>query len=369
MTMTMTPAPSRHTVSPAATVVAELSAIFQRNRTAAAAYGLDFVELWSLASESVLGGKLVRPMLVISTFDALKSDESEANEACHSRQTVISIAAAIELLHYSFLLHDDVIDGDLIRRGCPNLIGKILAKSDEREPTSTMLHWARTGGILMGDLLLASTHQTFARADLTQQTRLRMLDLLEHTITESVAGELIDVGLGDGIISPDLTTILNMCAYKTATYSFELPLRAAAILAGANSHVENALSTAGRHLGLAFQLQDDLLSTFGDPALHGKDAFSDLREGKLTALVAYARMTSAWPQIQQAFGRRDLTHVEGQHLQNLLRECGAEKFAQGLVDEQLRSFYEVLGHPSTPVPQAAARVLLDLVDLLEGRKS
>ncbi|ABM08084.1 MULTISPECIES: polyprenyl synthetase family protein [Micrococcaceae] len=349
----------------------ELSGLIDKRASAATAYGADFARLWALAGQNVLGGKFVRPLLLMETYDALhKHGPAEP----HQRETAISIAAAIELLHYAFLLHDDVIDGDLVRRGHPNLIGSLLAEAGETARTDgadgaragSGLHWAQTGGILMGDMLLAATHQAFARAELPHELRLRLLDLLEHTINETVAGEQLDVGLGDGIIAPDLQTILMMCGYKTATYTFELPLRAAATLAGADFAVENALATAGRHLGLAFQLQDDLLSTFGDPRRHGKDPFSDLREGKETAIIAHARTTTVWPDIEPFFGRPELSVGDGEHVRRHLSDCGAEVFVQGLIEEQLQAFNNQL---TSTIPASVRNVLLDLAGQLEGRQS
>ncbi|WP_347109292.1 polyprenyl synthetase family protein [Paenarthrobacter sp. S56] len=311
----------------------------------------------------------MRPLLLVETYDALTGPPKD-------REAAIGIAAAIELLHYAFLLHDDVIDGDLVRRGRPNLIGALLAgagqlpaageRPDAGRPDSA-LHWAQTGGILMGDMLLAATHQAFARVDIAQPLRLRLLDLLEHTINETVAGEQLDVGLGDGIIAPELETILKMCGYKTATYTFELPLRAAAALAGVEPSMEDALADAGRHLGLAFQLQDDLLSTFGDPRRHGKDPFSDLREGKQTAIIAYARNTSAWADIEPWFGRPDLGGTEAEEVRRQLSECGAETFVQGHIDQQTRAFHELVGAGDIPTPVRG--VLVDLAGHLEGRQS
>jgi len=348
----------------------ELSGLIGKRASAATAYGQDFSRLWELAGQNVLGGKFVRPLLLMETYDALQPVRSP------QRETAISIAAAIELLHYAFLLHDDVIDGDLVRRGHPNLIGSLLAEAGgnagvEANGTDTAraggaLHWAQTGGILMGDMLLAATHQSFARADLPHELRLRLLDLLEHTINETVAGEQLDVGLGDGVIAPDLQTILVMCGYKTATYTFELPLRAAATLAGADFAVENALATAGRHLGLAFQLQDDLLSTFGDPRRHGKDPFSDLREGKETAIIAHARTTVAWEDIKPFFGRPELSVGDGEHLRRHLTDCGAEAFVQNLIEEQMQAFNHQL---TSTIPEGVRNVMLDLAGQLEGRQS
>lgn len=358
----------------------ELGGLMSVRALAAAPYGPRFARLWAIAGENVLGGKFVRPLLLMEMYDALQEPRMRSDHH-PDRQTAISIAAAVELLHYAFLLHDDVIDGDLVRRGRPNLIGSLLTeaglplaeaglpRADSQPGEQAILHWARTGGILMGDLLLAATHQAFARADLPHPLRLRLLDLLEHTINETVAGEQLDVGLGDGVIAPELETILMMCGYKTATYTFELPLRAAAALAGADASMESVLATAGRHLGLAFQLQDDFLSTFGDPRQHGKDPFSDLREGKQTAIIAYARMTSAWPAIEPWFGRSELSRPEAEHVRRQLSDCGAEAFVQGLIREQLAHFHEILRGHAANIPETARNVLIDLAAQLEGRQS
>lgn len=361
--MTVTSGALRSRTDLCAAIETELTGLISKRASAATAYGPNFTRLWAIAGENVLGGKFVRPLLLMETFDALHQGGSG------QRENAISIAASIELLHYAFLLHDDVIDGDLVRRGHPNLIGSLLAEAGEVPRPDGALHWAQTGGILMGDMLLAATHQAFARADLPHQLRLRLLDLLEHTINETVAGEQLDVGLGDGIVAPELETILMMCGYKTATYTFELPLRAAAALAGADFAVESALATAGRHLGLAFQLQDDLLSTFGDPRRHGKDPFSDLREGKQTAIIAHARLTASWPDIEPYFGRPELSGSEADHVRRQLTDCGAEEFVQSLIAEQLQAFNAVLTRPGSQVPPSARNVLLDLAGQLEGRQS
>lgn len=377
--MTAPPVPTQIQFDLRSQIVEKLTSVFQERATKAAAYGEIIEHHWALAQQTVLGGKLLRPLLLMQTFDALR-DYTVTREGEFT--TALSIASAVELLHCAFLMHDDVIDGDLTRRGRPNLIGTLLAEFEanpenqsESSTTSSKyvpprgLHWARTGGVLIGDLLLASTHQVFARAPLPRTIHLRLLDLLEHTITESVAGELLDVGLSNAIITPDLATVLSMSTYKTATYTFEFPLRAAAILAASDAALEHTLTLAGRHLGLAYQLQDDLLSTFGDPNQHGKDPFSDLREGKQTALISHARLTAQWDRIEELFGKPDLSLEEGTRLQELLITCGSERFVQGLVDDQLVKFHDLLVHPDSDVPVDVQRVLLNLAQQVQGRKS
>lgn len=347
----------------------ELRRMLRERTDRAAAYGPAFVALWEAASATLLGGKMLRPRLLMTAFDALRSDTEspDAGSAC-DRESAVRIAAAIEVLHFAFLLHDDVIDGDLQRRGRPNLIGALL---NERAGLRAHddLHWARTNALLLGDILLSAAHQVIAREHLEHDRRLRLLDLLDHTITESVAGEQLDVGLADRVLPADLTTVLDMTRLKTATYTFELPLRAAIILAGSTAGTEVAVAEIGRHLGVAFQLQDDLLSTFGRPDEHGKDAYSDLREGKETAAIAYARMTSSWPSIERHFGSPRLTSIEGDSLRARLTECGAEGFVRSLVDDQLRACVELLESADSGIPSALDPVIGDMLAAIEGRRS
>lgn len=341
-------------------VAGELAAVFARSTDAAQRHGAHFARLWQLAGVHAQGGKLVRPLLLLETYDALRGSGAYTGPA---RPTVVRIAAAVEALHFAFLLHDDVIDGDLIRRGRPNLIGDMIS---EAPLTGAARHWAQAGGILAGDLLLSAAHQMFARADVDAHARIRLLDLLEETIHETTAGELADVGLGAGVIEPDLPSVLAMTRRKTAAYTFQLPLRAAAVLAGAPGGLETALGAAGAHLGLAYQLQDDLLSTFGDAAQHGKDPLSDLREGKQTALICFARMTSAWAGIAPHLGDPELTADDADRVRRLLTECGAERFVRGLVDDERAAFAEALDGDAV-IPPRVRRVLTDVAAALEGR--
>lgn len=350
---------------------AELERVMAARTAQAAAYGERFAEHWSIASACVRGGKLLRPRMLVDAFDALTSDDGSRV----ARDGVVRLAVGVELLHYSFLLHDDVIDGDLVRRGRPNLIGTILGRHDPEDPAQTGVaasaaarHWAQTSGILMGDMLLAAAHQIFATEAMPDDVRLRLLALLDRTVTETMLGEHLDAALGDLVLDGDLATVLQMTRLKTATYTFELPLRAAAILAGTTRSAEDEIGCVGRHLGIAYQLQDDLLSTFGDPEEHGKDAYSDLRTGKQTAIIAYARTTDAWDRIRPGFGDPGLALADADAVRGMLVDCGAEAFAESLVRDQVHAVRLTLS-TATGIAPALAAYVDDLVAELEGRRS
>ncbi|WP_460799034.1 polyprenyl synthetase family protein [Microbacterium sp. GXF0217] len=349
-----------------ARIESRVQSVFDDRIARSAAYGAEFTSLWLGAADSVRGGKLLRPRLLVEMHSALLGDRNGSDAV--DDDTVVEIAAALEILHYAFLLHDDVIDGDAHRRGRPNLIG-LLREAHPDLGAKAAQHWAGTGAILMGDLLLSTVHQMFARIDADPRTRNRLLDLLDHTITETVAGEYADVALSDRAIAPDLQTILTMTAQKTATYTFEFPLRIAAVLAGLPDEAEDALSAIGQHLGVAFQLQDDALSVFGDATEHGKEQYSDLREGKETPMIAYARLTSAWTSIQPRFGDADLSTHDGEEIRELLRHCGAESYVRHLIGERITSARSAITAEAAPLPTAARQTLTKLADRIEGRLS
>lgn len=355
---------------------AELARRFAERSAAMARLGPGMAHLWELAAEHAQGGKLLRPRLLLAAHDAM----SEATGTTAASQAeVLRLASALELLHFAFLLHDDVIDGDLFRRGHLNLVGTLSAeretgrtREDSSQPTPEGLHRGQTGAILAGDLLLSQVHQMVARAEVDPPVRTALLDLLDEAILVTVAGEHADVALSDGTEVADLDTILTTAARKTAAYSFALPLRMAAALTDGPAAWHPVLDRAATHLGLAFQLQDDYLSVFGDPARHGKDACSDLREGKQTAIIAYARLTSAWPQVHEHVGNRGLTPEAAQDVVGALRSCGADRFVLGLVAEHreaLAALLEESARSQAPLP-AAVRELLGALDAeLVGRAS
>lgn len=351
----------------------QLQQMFDARSQQAVAHGPEFLALWQLTAQSALGGKLLRPRLLIGTFDALTGGPSRPTDG---RAVALELGAAIELLHFSFLLHDDLIDDDLIRRGVPNLIGHLAAGSDPA-PTPTQrpalpgerrLHWARSGALLAGDLMLTIAHQVFARARLADDQRLRILDLLDAAVTETVAGEFCDVSLADGYLSAELSVVLDMTRMKTAAYTFELPLRVGAVVAGSPPETEVRLGQVGRHLGIAFQLQDDLLSAFECSDTHGKDQYSDFREGKETALIAYARGTESWSHIEPLLGAHDFTDDMGRAIQRRLTACGARQQVEAMAQDQISAALELLTRDDGVIPSGASRYLVELVEALDGRR-
>jgi geranylgeranyl diphosphate synthase type I len=203
---------------------------------------------------------------------------------------VVRIAAALELIQACALVHDDLIDRSETRRGRPSVhVAVAKSHADAGDAGDADQHGLAVA-VLLGDLALAWADDLFTAA----AHQLRALDRVQQPWramrTEVLGGQLLDVSLGTGVTgSGALADAMTVNRFKTAAYTVERPLHLGAALAGAPPAVIDRLRRYGVAIGTAFQLRDDLLGVFGDPAVTGKPAGGDLTEGKRTVLVARAR--------------------------------------------------------------------------------
>ncbi|GMA32863.1 polyprenyl synthetase family protein [Litorihabitans aurantiacus] len=340
----------------------------------AAAYSPELAQIWGVIGENLVEGKLVRPAILLAVADTVSaaSDTSATSntaditpDPAHDarREAVLELAVAVEMLHLAFLLHDDVIDHDTVRRGRPNLIARIGREiTAEGASDAERRAVGEAAGILAGDLVLSQAHQCLARIDAPADVRRRLLELLQETLQHSVAGELADVGYSLRAHRPSLADVLTMSQSKTGAYTVRLPLLWALIALEAD--VPDELEDFAAALGLAFQLQDDLLGLFGDPALVGKDPVSDIREGKYTAVMAHASSTPEWAEISSHLGRADITPDDAARVLALLESSGARAAAQDDLERALTDARRIADEAG-----ALRGVLQALVAALTERRS
>jgi geranylgeranyl diphosphate synthase type I len=204
------------------------------------------------------GGKAVRPAL------ALLSAEAAGVPA----EVGLPGAVAVELVHNFSLLHDDLMDGDLERRHRPTVWSV----------------WGAPAAILAGDALLALAQEVLLESDSAHAAAAARL--LAGTTRELIRGQVQDLAFerrGD----VTLAECLDMAGGKTGSL-LSASAAIGAVLAGASEEVTGALSVFGAQVGLAFQLVDDVLGIWGDPAVTGKSIYSDLRSRKKSLPVSYA---------------------------------------------------------------------------------
>ena len=203
------------------------------------------------------GGKAVRPALATLS----------AQTAGAPARVGIPGAVAVELVHNFSLVHDDVMDGDTERRHRPTVWAV----------------WGTTSAILTGDALLALAQEVLV--DSPSPHRAAAARLLAEATRNLIRGQVLDVAF-ERRNDVTLNECLDMVSGKTGAL-IKASAAIGAVLAGAPAEVVNALSTFGAELGIAFQLVDDLLGIWGDPATTGKPVFSDLRSRKKSLPVTY----------------------------------------------------------------------------------
>lgn len=340
-----------------AQVDAVLARLFSLARKRAEPLGPAYVELWDRIEASTTGGKRFRPRMVFAAYSALGGDDFEA---------AAYVGAAFELLHTSLCLHDDVIDRDFTRRGAPNVAGAFRARAlAAGADATTAEHHGVSAAVIAGDLALFNAHRLIDRSGVSGEARARLLEVMDESLFASAAGELIDVDFTLRPEVPHVDDILSMERLKTAVYSFEGPLQAGAILAGAADETVATLGEFGREIGIAYQLVDDLLGVFGTEEETGKTTVGDLREGKRTVLIAYAASAPGWDRFADLFGDPALTDAGAATLRAHLVDSGARAFAEGLARYYVNRALARLVEPH--IPAALRTELHPVADAVLGR--
>jgi geranylgeranyl diphosphate synthase type I len=280
----------------------------------------------SLQSLVLSGGKRLRPAFAHWGFVGAGGDPDDPRSA--------DAGAAFELLHAFALFHDDVMDGSSTRRGVRTTQ---LTFADGHESGGWLGEARRFGegvAILVGDLAFVYADQLLRDAPAPAQA---MWDELRIELN---IGQFLDI-VGTAKGQRNRAAAQRISRYKSGKYTVERPLHLGAALAGRLEELADPLSAFGLPLGEAFQLRDDILGVFGDVAVTGKPVGDDLREGKLTPLVAAAaaRATGSAARRLQNLGRADLDDAEIAGLQAVLVDTGAvdevERSIERLVEQAL----------------------------------
>lgn len=330
-----------------------LTVLLQSRQKEAFRINESYGELWSHASETVLaGGKRIRPYLVTVGYGKVS-------------EKILKVACAFELLHSAMLIHDDVIDRDTVRHGRLNVNGVYEKKYAAHTDSATAYHHSQSAAILGGDLLLSEAYHLIGTAGLTEEVYARVLGSFHQAIFDVVGGELLDVEAGfmDGY---DPITIAH---FKTAVYSFVAPLCSGAYCRSAQPTEIQLLTDFGLNIGIAFQLQDDLIGLFGDESKSGKSNVSDLQEGKKTALIEefFSRITSEdRTKFLEHFGSNEAAEEELNIMKQAIAQSGAIDAIKELFESYLQKAEQAVDSLEDDVLQGR---LTELMNTLRTRRA
>ncbi|WP_309068734.1 polyprenyl synthetase family protein [Microbacterium sp.] len=295
--------------------------------------GLGFV---GHAAASVRGGKRLRARFAWWGWRGIADDDRDAD-------AVIGTCAALEIFQAAALVHDDLIDNSDTRRGRPSAHRALEAAHRGAGWTGDAEAYGRAGSVLLGDLLVAWSDDLFEEslADLSSRAAAAVARAEYARMRRDVTvGQLLDIAEESAwSTAPEdahAERALRIASYKSARYSVQQPLVIGGALARGDETQLRALRAFGHPLGMAFQLRDDVLGVFGDADETGKPAGDDLREGKRTALVAFARATTAGADRERfdaMLGDVALTDADVAWLRDLIVSSGALARVEALISD------------------------------------
>ncbi|SET03811.1 geranylgeranyl diphosphate synthase, type I [Geodermatophilus poikilotrophus] len=277
------------------------------------------------------GGKRLRPLFAYWGWRGVRGERPGESDAA-----VLRAVAALEFVHASALVHDDVMDGALTRRGRPATHVGFAARHGDGALAGDGDTFGIGAAILVGDLALVWSDELLRRSGISTAALSRARTVWDTMRTEVTAGQYLDLLRAAGGL-PGAQGALTVARYKSAGYTVQRPLQLGAAIAGAGPRAVELYTAIGLPLGEAFQLRDDVLGVFGDPTVTGKSADDDLREGKQTLLVALAEEAAddAGRQLLgEALGNPGAGPEEFEALRALMESTGARAQVEQRIAER-----------------------------------
>lgn len=351
----------------AGAVTDQLRGYLAGRRAESAYIGPDYDGLIAALEDFVLrGGKRLRPAFAYWGYRAVTPHPDDpVNDA------VLRLFSALELLHACALVHDDVIDDSATRRGMPTAHVHFTELHRGRGWRGSAEQFGRSAAILLGDLSLVWADDIVAGADLDPDGRRRVHRVWADIRTEVLGGQYLDI-VAESSGAESIESAMNVNTYKTASYTVSRPLQLGAAAGADRPDVHSVFHALGTDIGVAFQLRDDVLGVFGDPAVTGKPSGDDLRSGKRTVLLAEAveRAEQSDPtaaRLLRAGIGTDLTDAGVRELCSVIADVGALAAVEDHIDMLTRRAMQAL--QTAPINAPARAGLIELAGLAANRSA
>ncbi len=299
-------------------------------------------------TESLFGGKMIRGTLVKFGYELIQTKNIKA---------ILKPAAAFEIFHSSLLIHDDIIDQSPIRRG------KLTLFMTEKNK-----HHGISQAICLGDLGITLAVNSISESDFPLEVKNMAIRYFLKMISKTILGEMLDVQASQKYNRKD-EQVIKIHKMKTANYTIVGPLSVGAILAGASEKFLENIQLFGEYLGIAFQIQDDILGIFGDDKKIGKSTTSDIQENKNTLLFTYSLKKANQKQkdiLKMYYGKKNITLKQQEMIRKVFIETGALDQSKKTIMKLTLQAKELI--PNITKEKNKQLLLAQFVDLLVSRK-
>lgn len=305
--------------------------------------------LATLFAERNFGGKTLRGCLVCLGYELANGAPS---------REIYKPAAAIEIFQTAVLAHDDIIDKSPTRRGKPTIYRELGGD-----------HYAISQTICLGDMGFFLGVKLISESSFPSEYKNKASFMFSQMVINTCLGEMLDIELPRLEKGKTESAVLQIHRLKTSFYTIIYPLSIGAILAGANKSLLKHFEVFGENLGIAFQIQDDILGVFGDEAKLGKSVTSDIEEGKNTLLITYALKHTNLEQkkvLAKYYGTGAITKKEHEEVMKVFVDTGSLAYSKRKAEQYAAQAKKVI--PKMTKDIAKRKLLSELADFLVSRE-
>jgi geranylgeranyl diphosphate synthase type I len=285
----------------------------------------------------VQSGKMLRSGLVCLGYEMCRGKTSPV---------IFPAAAAVEFIQTALLIHDDIIDRDNYRRGLPSLFFQYVQRGED-EGAADPIHFGEGMAICLGDIGFFLAFELLSELKVARAIKESVIRLWSQELCYVGLAQMQDLYFSE--IRTDIATqdILQLYLYKTARYSFSLPLKTGGILGGGDPKLLAGLERCGQVFGLLFQLKDDELGLYGSEEELGKPVGSDLKECKKTLYYHYLRQKAEAKDVERfenICGNDSLSMSMVQEVRDMMKKYGVDEvIAHRMISLQKELEKEITG--------------------------
>ncbi len=307
-----------------------------------------------------MGGKNIRGSLTKLGYECFGGKDERA---------ILKASLMVEVTHAFALMHDDIMDNDILRRGRPTIHVQYKNLHQKRYKKGEADHYGLCLALDMGDAGFVLAHLILAESGFPSEIKNKVLRRFNQVLLDTVFGQAVDVSYEhlDRVSEKD---VLRVHHYKTANYTITGPLQYGALFAGASDNQVKKIEKYGLPVGIAFQLRDDELGLFADEKTLGKPVGSDVKENKNTLLHLKALELAKGEDkkfVKSIYGKKNITKKELDRVRRITQETGSlaysQKMAKRLV-EQGKKFIPLVSKNS-----GQAETLANMADFMIERGS
>lgn len=309
---------------------------------------------------ALAGGKRIRPYIAYVMYCAMGGEKIEA---------ALRLFIAIEIFHTFALMHDDIMDKADLRHGVKTVHAYVLDKLTSGRRVGDIENVAKAQGILVGDLYFSWAMEIFLdNKNFPNENIDKAHEIFYKMVDEVVLGQMIDIDITTRI-EADSSLISEKTRLKTSRYTFVRPMQIGASLASVEHGMDDFCESLGTKLGIAFQLQDDMLDIIGDPKVLEKSTLRDIADHQHTFFTDFVFQHGTDEQKKKlaSFMGQELNGAQAKEAVEIFETCGAIAAGKRSVVQHLDAAKQIINDSS--LEQEYKDICFDLARIMESRQN